>query len=80
MHAIAITESFIRTLFPPSPEISHLREGRRPRVSKQLLASGLDGAVGKRELEVLGEELLDVGTADAVDLLDLDNLDDLQYS
>jgi hypothetical protein len=33
--------------------------------------------VGKRELEVLGEELLDVGAADGVGLLDLDNLEDL---
>jgi hypothetical protein len=33
--------------------------------------------VGKRELEVLREELLDVGAADGVGLLDLDNLEDL---
>lgn len=33
--------------------------------------------MGKRELEVLLEELLDVGAADGVGLLDLDNLEDL---
>lgn len=77
MHAIAVTESFIRTLLPANPRISHLSEGRRPRVSKQLLASGLGGTVRERELDVLAEELLDVWAADAVGLLDLNNLDDL---
>lgn len=33
--------------------------------------------MGQRELEVLGEELLDVGATDAVGLLDLNDLDDL---
>lgn len=33
--------------------------------------------MGKRELEVLLEELLDVGAADGVGLLDLDNLEDM---
>lgn len=33
--------------------------------------------MGERELQVLGEELLDVGAADGVGLLDLDNLEDL---
>ena len=32
----------------------------------------------QRELEILGEELLDVGAADAVGVLDLNNLDDLR--
>jgi hypothetical protein len=32
----------------------------------------------KRELEVLRDELADVGTADVVGLLDLDDLEDLQ--
>lgn len=31
----------------------------------------------QRELEVLGEDLLDVGAADGLGLLDLDNLEDL---
>ena len=59
---------------------THLCKGRRARVSVQLLASGLDGTVGQREFEVLGEELLDVGAADAVGLGDLDDLDDLPGS
>jgi len=45
--------------------------------SEDLLADGLVDAVGERELEVLGEELLDVGTADVRGLLDLDDLEDL---
>jgi len=48
--------------------------------SEDLLANGLGDAVGKGELEVLGEELLDVGAADVLGLLDLDDLDDLQGS
>jgi hypothetical protein len=34
--------------------------------------------VGQRELQVLGEELLDVWSADIVGLLDLNNLEDLR--
>lgn len=34
--------------------------------------------MGQRELEVLGKELFDVGAADGVGLLDLDNLEDLE--
>lgn len=33
--------------------------------------------MGQGELEVLGEELLDVGATDALSVLDLDNLEDL---
>ena len=33
----------------------------------------------QRELEVLLEELLDVGAADGVGVFDLNNLEDLQY-
>lgn len=33
--------------------------------------------MGQRELEVLGEELLDVGAADVLGLLDLDDLQDV---
>ena len=44
---------------------------------EDLLAGGLGDTVGKRELEVLGEELLDVGAADVLGLLDLDDLEDL---
>jgi len=33
--------------------------------------------VGKRELEVLGQELLDVGAADVHGLFNFDNLEDL---
>ena len=33
--------------------------------------------MGQRELEVLGEELLDVGAADVIGLLYLDDLEDL---
>ena len=46
--------------------------------SEDLLANGLGDTVGKGELEVLGEELLDVGAADVLGLLNLDDLDDLR--
>ena len=59
-------------------EAGHLVESRRPVGSEDLLAALLGGvAVGQRELEVLGEELLEVGAADVVGLLDLDDLQDL---
>lgn len=35
--------------------------------------------MGERELEVLGEELLDVGALDIIGLLDLDNAEDLKW-
>jgi hypothetical protein len=57
---------------------TRLEEGGRAVGSEDLLADGLGNAVGKGELEVLGEELLDVGAADVLGLLDLDDLDDLQ--
>ena len=37
----------------------------------------LANTVGERELELGDKELLDVGAADGVGLLDLDNLEDL---
>ena len=46
-------------------------------MSEDLLADLATGAVGQRELEVLLEELLDVGAADGVVVLDLNNLQDL---
>lgn len=45
--------------------------------SEDLLSSSLGNAVRKGELEILGEELLDVWAADVLGLLDLDNLEDL---
>lgn len=44
---------------------------------EDLLAGLLVDTVRKRELEVLGEELLDVGAADISGLLDLDDLKNL---
>jgi hypothetical protein len=46
--------------------------------SEDLAASLLADAVGQRELEVLGEELLDVRATDVVGLLDLNDLEDLR--
>lgn len=46
-------------------------------MSEDLLADLATGAVGQRELEILLEELLDVGAADGVVVLDLNNLQDL---
>lgn len=76
MHAMAATHLIITTLLIQNPETSHLSKGRRARVGVQLLAR-IGRAVGQRELKVLGEELLDVGTADAVGIGDLDDLQDL---
>lgn len=44
---------------------------------EDLLAGGLGDTVRERELEVLGEELLDVWAADVLGLLNLNNLEDL---
>jgi hypothetical protein len=77
MHAMAI--KVIHPHTPnPTPRTSHLSKGRGAGVSEDLLADLATGAVGQRELEVLLEELLDVGAADAVVVLDLNNLEDLQ--
>jgi len=54
-----------------------LEEGGGAVSGEDLLAGGLGDTVRKGELEVLGEELLDVGAADILGLLDLDDLDDL---
>ncbi len=40
--------------------------------------AGLGDAMGEGELEVGGKELLDVGAADILRLLDLHNTEDLQ--
>jgi len=45
--------------------------------SEDLLAMLLVDAVGQRELEALGEELLDIRATDVVGLLDLNDLQDL---
>lgn len=74
-HYRSSTHSF----YSQTPLTSRLCKGRWPRVSKQLLASGLDGAVRQRELEVLGEELLDVGAADVLAVVNLDDLEDLYH-
>ena len=57
---------------------TRLVESRGAVSSEDLLAGSLGNAVGQRELEVLGEELLDVRAADVVGLGDLDDLEDLQ--
>jgi hypothetical protein len=46
-------------------------------VSVHLLGGDSGSTVGKREFEVLGKELLDVGTADGIGLLNLDDAENL---
>ena len=46
-------------------------------MSEHLLASRLAVAVRQRELEILGEELLDVRAADVLGVVDLNDLQDL---
>lgn len=78
MHAIGhIAVISSSRSIPENPKTSHLSKGGGTRVRVQLLAR-VDGAVGQGELEVLGEELLDVGAADAVGIGNLNNLQDLQ--
>jgi len=57
--------------------LSHLVEGRWSLSNKDLGAGCLGNAVRKRELEFLGEELLDVWALDVFGLLELNNLEDV---
>ena len=52
-------------------------ESRWSLSNKDLGARCLGNAVRKREFEVLGEELLDVGALDIFSLLEFDDLEDL---
>lgn len=52
-------------------------EGAGPLGNEHLLCRALRHAVRQRELQVLGDELLDVRTADIGSLLEFDNLEDL---
>lgn len=52
-------------------------EGAGPLGDKHLLCRALRHAVRQRELQVLGDKLLDVWTADIGGLLELDDLEDL---
>ena len=54
-----------------------LSKSRWSRRAEDLLGAGLGDAVRERELEVLGQELLDVRALDVVGLLELDNAEDL---
>lgn len=54
-----------------------LEEGGRAGGREDLLADLGGVAVGQRELEVLGQELLDVGAADVLGLLNLNDLEDV---
>lgn len=62
---------------PHNLRANPLIERRRPLRNKQLLSQTLGNTVRKRELEVLGEELLDVWSLDVVGLFNLDDLEDL---
>lgn len=55
-----------------------LSKGRGSVGAEDLLGVLLGDAVGEGELEVLGEELADVGTLDVLGLLELDNAEDLE--
>lgn len=56
---------------------SRLVEGRWSLAGEQLGGVGLGNTVRKRELEVLGKELLDVRALHVVGLLELNHLEDL---
>lgn len=74
---MAITQLFIhKNTISRIPTTIHLSKGGGARVGEDLLA-GVGGAVGQGELEVLAEELLDVGAADGLVVGDLNDLEDL---
>jgi hypothetical protein len=62
---------------PSSKPITHLSESGWSLRAEQLLGAGLGDAVGERELQALGNQLLDVGALDVGSLLDLNNTEDL---
>ncbi len=57
--------------------MSPLSKSRRPLRAEDLLCGDLRNTVGQGELQVLGDELLDVGTLDVISLLQLDDTQDL---
>lgn len=62
---------------PSSKPITFLSESGWSLRAEQLLSAGLGDAVGERELQVLGNQLLDVGALDVGGLLDLNNTEDV---
>jgi len=62
---------------PSSKPITFLSESGWSLRAEQLLGAGLGDAVGERELQVLGNQLLDVGALDVGGLLDLNNTEDV---
>jgi hypothetical protein len=71
----------IPTSHTPLQERRRLEESRWSGSREDLLAAGLlVDTVGERELEALGEELLDVRAADVLGLLNFDDLEDLLCS
>ena len=55
-----------------------LSESRRTLGAEELLRAGARDTVGERELEVLGDELLNVGPLDVLGLLELDDAENLR--
>lgn len=62
---------------PSSKPITFLSESGRSLRAEQLLGAGLGNTVGERELEVLGDELLDVGALDVGGLLNLNDTENV---
>lgn len=62
---------------PSSKPITFLSESGRSLRGEQLLGADLGNTVGERELEVLGDELLDVGALDVGGLLNLNDTENL---
>lgn len=58
--------------------MQHLEEGGGSVGGENLLAGDLGGTVRERELEVLGEELAEVGALDVGGLLEFDDTEDLE--
>ena len=59
------------------PPKTTLSKRRGPLRKEDLLRRGLGDAVGEREGQVLGDQLLDVWSLDVLTLLELDDAEDL---
>ena len=64
---------------PPQLPVNLSSKSRRTSRAEQLLGVDLGDTVRKRELQVLGDELLDVRAADVVGLLELHNTENLSH-
>ena len=82
----SITSSLVRSLLKQDlpamsnlsrNHISHLGKSRRSMSSKDVLGGTFRDTVRKREFEVLGKELFEIGALDIIGLFELNDFEDL---